>query len=166
MFRELLAVHGKTSILSLLVIGAVSAGILLSTHDPSPPPVLDIAVEHATPLRLGFAIASGKGRSIIELNHDGAETVGISVPQGWKRTEVRGAPIEAFMADEPTFGFVRWSLPPKAGIAFQAEATIERVVMHNPSGVPLQVRLTRVDLEKGTAAHETILIPDSPTQLW
>jgi hypothetical protein len=100
------------------------------------------------------------------MSHDAAETIYVSVPSDWSRREVKGASLADVIADQPTFGFTRWHLPPGTTISFALRRPPASILFHNPSGVPVQVRLTRVDIEEKTIDRMNILVKDAPVNLW
>ncbi|MDD5623856.1 MAG: hypothetical protein PHI23_04060 [Candidatus Peribacteraceae bacterium] len=126
----------------------------------------DIGVEHTGPLSLSLSLSKGEGSGIADIGQYGEETIAVSVPADWQRREVRGAPLASVTADPSTFGFTRWHLPPGTVISFGVPVSPASLILHNPSGVPLKVTLTRVDLEAQSVERDVVLVQESSVQLW
>lgn len=158
--------HARSAVLALLTLAAVA---LLALPGPTSAPGLteaNIAVEHARPLTLGVRVSETPGGGLLELSVQGEETAGVSLPETWVRIEVRGVPLAQVTADEPALGYVRWAIPTGAEVQFRLPSFPADATLHNPSLVPLEVRLTRVDLASGAATHEVRLVQGATAELW
>jgi hypothetical protein len=147
--------------LSFAFVGLVLTTIFALVTKSSAPQLLgtvEIAVEHPSPLTLTVELTRQQGKEIITLGHDAKEGIHLSVPEGWQRGEVRGAALSAFTAEPPTLGFRRWVVPASAAVTFHSDQAFEHMTIHNPSGVPVKIRYTGVDLDKQTADHEVYLL--------
>ncbi|UPA23023.1 hypothetical protein K8942_02310 [Candidatus Peribacteria bacterium] len=158
--------------LSKTLIGAFIPFVLIvffvmSTQKGIPDviPSLDIGVEHTQPMTLEMTVTKNDLLRMIDMKNDTLESIAISVPAGWKRGEVRNVPLKAVVADEPSFGYVRWTLPPHADVSFTSRQPFTQLNMHNPSGVPLKIRLTLVDLLKNTGEHQVYLVQEGSVKI-
>lgn len=155
---------------SLGLIALVALG-LASLSMPSlsamlKPNIIDIAVEHESPLSLSIEVGVRDAAGVIEFVTDTKETIQLSVPVAWKRREVRNVPIESVTSEAPSLGFTRWTLPPHAGISFSMTHAPESLVLHNPSGVQTKIDLTYVDVVTEEVHHEIVLLKDAMKKLW
>jgi hypothetical protein len=170
--RSPFTIHSVAAIASVVAVIIVSqrtfrASPSLFLAQVTPMENVEMGVEHASPLSLSLSISAQTGEGgIADMNHDAEETVYVSVPSDWTRREVRGAPLTDVIAEQPTFGFTRWHLPPGTTVSFAMERSPTSILFHNPSGVPVQVRLTRVDIEEKTIDRTNILVKDTPVHLW
>jgi hypothetical protein len=128
--------------------------------------VADIAFEHASPLAAHIRMSALKGESLIEVSHEGKETILVSVPEDWRRTEVRNVPLQSVTEEPPMLGYRRWTLPEGASVTYYSKDSPVNLLIHNPGRVPLKVRGIRVDLDTETTLQEIVLVHDEPTLLW
>ncbi len=152
-----------TAIVAALVLAMASAGNRMASVVQEP---AVIAVEHGTPLKLTLTVGEGKMPGMLDASHDGTGPVKLSVPSGWTLREVRNAALKDVPADPPSLGFTRWVLPPRAVLSFSLPAPPTGLTVMNPSGIPLHVTLTRVDLAKDTAEEETFLLTEESLRLY
>src|ERR1043166_5831035 len=90
------SLHGKVAFVTLgllILIGIGMAMPYIGTKNLMPT-VIDIGVEHTRPLTLSITLSEGTGRRLIDIQQGAAETIYLSTPQNWMRTEVRHATIE------------------------------------------------------------------------
>lgn len=156
-----LLTHGRILGLSLALIAVLGFHAAWS-RGRQEPLIPIVAVEHTFPLSLTLRLSMGGSTRLIDLKSDHSEALLISVPADWKRTEVRGAALQSVTAEPPALGYIRWRLPGRASVTFRTEGTWRRIAVNNPSGVPLTLRLTAVDLERETAEHDVIIVKDEP----
>lgn len=128
-------------------------------------PVTDIGIEHEKPLSLQFDIGVLQSASVIEILSESDETVRISLPASWDLREVRNVPIAKVTSDEPSFGFIRWELPARAGVSFRSPTNPGRLLLHNPSGVQLKAVARRADLETGLVESDAVLVLEGTGEL-
>lgn len=140
-----------------------------------------IGIEHSKPLALGIEMAQrtriippeepggpqshviyGQARLTLRSN----EETFISVPSSWKREEVRGPSITQVQGDDPQFGFTRWKMPPNVEVLFAVPQIPDHLLAQNPSGVPVKVTITRIDLDRETVEKDVKLIERRVTELW
>lgn len=126
---------------------------------------ITIAIEHGSPLSAQITVSKKGKQRLIEIGNDAVETMLLSVPEHWQRGEVRNAPLRAITSDTPEFGYVRWHVPPSAVVTFRGEGNWTALTVHNPTGVPLHIGLTTVDLDADTADHTAVLVKDGPVDV-
>jgi len=125
-----------------------------------------LGVEHTERLRLSLSVSRGKIPALLQVSHDGAETAFLSLPESWALQEVKNARIADVPADAPTFGFRRWHLPPGAILTLSIPSPPDGAVVNNPSRVPLELRVTRIDLLHQTTERDVYLTTDQPQKIW
>jgi hypothetical protein len=160
----ILSLHGKT-LLGSMVLLAFSAALLLhveGTHEAS---VVDLTVEHTTVFGLTLSLGNNETTHFIEMGNEGSSEIQVSVPEAWQRKEVRNVPLKSVVADAPGLGFVRWHLPAGAYVSYRTKEGWTSLVVHNPSAIPFKIRLTSIDLKKGTSDTNVILLKDKPVTL-
>lgn len=164
-----LTIHSIAAIAAVVAVFAVAQGTRHPsslTADLTNSAKVDMGVEHTRPFSLSLSLSTNTSSGIADVTHDATETIFLSVPSSWLRREVRGATLSSVQTDPSTFGYTRWHLPPHAVISFAILAPPSRILLHNPSGVPLQVRLTRVNLQTNQAERDNILIQEASVELW
>ena len=95
-----------------------------------------------------------------------SETIHLSLPEEWKRGEVRGVALADIGREDATFGFIRWALPTKAEVTYKLPSVPTSLLVHNPSGSSLKIELTTIDLTKETVEKNVILVSKTPALLW
>ncbi|MFA7681828.1 MAG: hypothetical protein WCX61_02240 [Candidatus Peribacteraceae bacterium] len=157
---------------ALVIVAATVSAVAISSLQraqvttQTEPVHAEIGVEHTLPLALQLDVSVLHGHGLLDVTHVGDENIALSVPEEWKRREVRNVPLQAVTADAPSFGFVRWHLPAGATVSFMLPRYPQTLLLHNPSNVELKVTMARVDLEKNTVERDVILIQNSPVTLW
>ncbi len=162
--------HGFLALSAVALVGVVAfqsgalvQGSVMQTEDPL---TADIAFEHQAPLAAHIKMSILKGEALIEVSHEGAETVFVSVPEHWRRSEVRDVPLHEVTSEPPMLGFTRWTLPAGATVTFYSLDAPTNVLVHNPGGMSLKVRGILVNLNKETTSQDIVLVQDEPTVLW
>jgi hypothetical protein len=165
---SMLAAHGKFAGLALLILIAWGSIQAVATFDPQPKPIdVDIGVEHQSPLAaISFASSTIGSTQWMDIGNGGSETLLVSVPASWVRTEVRDVPLASVTSEEPAFGYTKWTMPAGATVTFETEETWQSVTIHNPSEQPLRIRVTRVDLATNDATYEVYLATNRPVKIW
>lgn len=125
----------------------------------------EMGLEHAKPVTLSIALTVNGPRGVADIRHDALETVRVSLPSTWVRREVKGAPLSAVTAEDATFGFARWHIPPGVLISFDI-APPASLVLHHPSSIPAEIELTRVDLAQGSVERDIVLVQEGSQVLW
>lgn len=127
----------------------------------------DIAVEHSEPLGLSLTYTTKDHREgLFEIAHDGSGTILISLPENWTLREVRRALLSAVSQEAPQLGFIRWGIPAGATVSFRILDPPATATVHNPSGIPLKITLTRVDLAAQATRKDIYLVKDQPAKIW
>lgn len=166
--RTPLRAHGTATTVAVITILVVSTLGISTAHQKASltETVTDIGIEHQQPLSLSMEIGTLQNVAVVELLSESEEHIAISIPSHWIKSEVKHVPIKQVKADEPSFGFTRYHLPGFAGISFRVPEAPHTIVVHNPSGVPLKIDLTRVSLPDETVKRDVLLIHDSAMRLW
>jgi len=158
--------HGKIALVTLAFLAI--AGIYLfapAQESVQPGAVLDIGLEHAQPLTVSVSLTEGSTRSLVDVDMSSAETSYLTVPDGWHRSEVRRAAIASVTGEETEASMRRWTLPKNAGVSFSTDDPFRTLKIHNPSGVPVKIQLTRVNLAKKTSSYDVFLLKDGALEL-
>lgn len=160
--------HTYAALFGLVVLSALSVGemrdqsALLLTRS-----VADIGVEVSAPTTIELDFSLLRDNAVIDIGYgEGPPRISVSVPDAWIRREVRGAPLDAIQDEPPTFGFRRFSMPKGATLSFRADTAPETIILHNPTDIPLQVRLSHVDLEKDAFFRDVVLVQGASRTLW
>ena len=164
----MLAAHGKTAGLALLLLliwGGIHAA---ANYDAQHVPVdIEIGVEHQSPLAaLSFKGTTGGEKQLMDIGNESDETLQVSLPASWERTEVRNVPLASLTSEEPSFGYRKWQFPAGASVSFETNEPWKSVTVHNPSGIPLRIRVTKVNLHTEQAEFNVYLAKDKPVKVW
>ncbi|OGJ56215.1 hypothetical protein A3D88_02990 [Candidatus Peribacteria bacterium RIFCSPHIGHO2_02_FULL_52_16] len=163
-----LAVHATIAAAALggfLLLPLLSGEDLLSTIPATSP--AEIGVEHTMPATLALTLAvTDEAKGILEVSHDAAETVFVSLPETWILWEVRGKALADIKEDAPSFGFIRWHIPAGATLSFRLEEIPSSLSAENPSGVSLKIQLTTVDLVSEHVGRNVILVKNARAKIW
>lgn len=119
-----------------------------------------IAIEHEKAATVVLRLSMRGRVRLLDIASHTTEPLLVSVPQDWRRGEVRGVPLGAVTTEAPSFGFTRWTLPPRARVTFHTDGSWRSMTIENPSRVPLELRFTHVDLETERAVHDVVLVTD------
>ena len=151
-----------------MMIGGIGIVGLLQVYGDSPdPPVTHIGIEHVHPLTISVVLRTSGGKwGIIDFGSINDEIIFISLPDTWRRREVRNVPLNDVQADPPSFGFVRYAFPPQAIVSFIVPNIPDHLLLHNPSRVPIQLNLTNVNTATQEVKHDVILLQESPKEVW
>lgn len=125
-----------------------------------------IAIEHQQRSTVGITIRNLRELGSVVVQNTSGASIAISVPESWERQEVTGTALRDVTAEEPALGFRRWHLPGDAGITFGTPKRIDHLEIYNPTGVPLQILLKRVDIVTAETEQESILLQQSPTAVF
>lgn len=160
------------SLLTKTLIGALIPFLLVviyiaSTQHSAPreAPFIDIGVEHTQKGALTMMVTRNDISRLIEIGNDNAEAINLSVPDTWKRGEVRGATLSDVSSDPPSFGYVRWHIPAHATVVFATDHPFAHLKLHNPSGMLMQIHFTQVDLVSNTGTHDVYLVKDGSVEM-
>lgn len=154
-----------------LAATAVTAGMLWVRVTAFPADTADvpmeragIGIEHRQPLPVTILASRAGAQTRIELRHTGEETIRLSVPAQWQETEIRGAKMSD-VATGTAFGVRTYGLPPNVAIVFSAR-NVSGLDLYNPSRIPVNVLLKRIDDDAGFADESSVLIQESPSTIW
>jgi len=168
--RQGFTLHAAAAVAAIVAVVMLSQGALRDGASSLKADLLsgdrvEIGLEHTKPVTLSLSFTTNGSKGVADIRHDALETVYVSLPSSWAKREVGGVPLAAVTADPPALGFTRWSVPTGAVVSFDVTPP-ETILLHNPSGIPAEVKLTRVDLKQNLVERDIILIQDGSTLLW
>lgn len=156
----------KTLLAAFAVMFLLVLVVATGSKQPTPViPTLDIGVEHTGSSTLTITVTRNDTLRMIDIGNDGQSVMKVSVPQHWKRAEVRGIALKAVKEEPPSFQYVRFTFPPHADITFTSQLPFQHLRIQNPSGKLLKIRSTSVDLQKNTSAHDVYLLKEGSLEL-
>ncbi len=163
-----LRMHGILAMAAFVLLSIIALNTieLKASIVQKPQQIADIAIEHKESLSVRISMSMLHGQGILEIGHDGKETIQVSVPDSWERTEVRNTPIDMLKNESPMLGFVRWHFPPETTVTFRMMDAPDNVLIHNPNRVPLKLSYVYVDLETEEILQDIKLIKDESMTLW
>ncbi len=124
-----------------------------------------IGIEHTGNAAVTLTRTKDTQPQLIDIANEGTAVVRVSVPAAWQRGEVRGAPLASIAGEEPMFGYRRWHLPAGATLSFRNPLPWTGMKVHNPSGLPLRLRVVTVDLEMDTVQRDSYLLSNNTLTL-
>ncbi len=163
----MLTLHTRIALLTLLPIllwASVRFTQEQKAKDARDEPVL-IGIEHTGNAALTLTRTVDRRPQLFDVTNERSETIRISLPAEWERGEVRGAPLTSITADEAMFGYRRWHLPGGATLSFRNPLPGSGMTVHNPSGLPLRLRVVTVDLGGNTTQRASYLLSDQSITL-
>lgn len=125
-----------------------------------------IAIEHAESASIELDVSERNGAAILEFTNNSRSALMLSLPDSWKRREVRGARLDDVEQTSTGLGFVRWKLPAHATVSFLAQQMPAHLIAHHPSSSLLKIQLSRVNLASDSVTHDTILLQGEREDLW
>ncbi len=159
------ASHVKIGLLALCLALLIALPTSwLSRHAAPIAPSTTIALEHDQPVTLHVTRMASSGTNVIEVGFTGSGKVALHVPSSWKRMEVRGAPIDRVASEPQEWSFMKWTMPAGAIVRFEAPNP-GTLTLHNPSGVPVTVSTTTVNVRTGTREDEAFIVTTDPYTL-
>jgi len=126
----------------------------------------EMGMEHSKQLDLKIEVSKLKSIGLIIISQEGEEEVFISLPDSWKRKEVKFASLSETQGEPSSFGFTRWRFPQGAEITFSMPVFPDALLMHNPSSIPVKTSVTMVDLDTEKVERDIVLVKDSPARFW
>lgn len=148
-----------SAIALLLFLGVVEGGTFSTQKSAAKDRVpVTIGIEHAGPVSLATLFAKKEQIGYLSLTNRSNETIHVSVPSSWHRTEVTGAPLDQFVSSIPVFGFTRWTIPPYAGIKMLLPEAPSAVLFDSTSTYTAAVELSMVDLDTLTQSSRVVLV--------
>ena len=165
--RQHLGIH-------VVIASAVFLGVTALSNGPLKATILEwqtegrgaIAAEHKGSASLGLDVSTLQGTAIIDCVNEGEGTIYLSLPESWKRREVRNARLEDVTLVETGLGFTRWTLPAGATLSMTVPEAPRHMTLHHPSPGLLKVRLSRIDLEDDAVTRDTILVQGKEVEIW
>lgn len=153
--------HGKIAGLTLLTVllWAVTESRILQRASISPIQA-EIAVEHTGRARMTLHVSEGASVQVMEFINSSDEALKISMPETWRRTEVRGVPLAEVTGEDAALGFRRWTLPPGSTVQFDTTEPWQTLLVHHPASAVLNLRLTRVDVKTGMVERSAHLLDE------
>ena len=158
--------HLVAAIVGVAVVSVLAGGGTRARLQNGNGVTAEIAVEHARPIELSFAVSTKGGAGIVELAVTGEDETFVSVPEHWIRREVRGVPLAHVTAEPAALGFVRWKFPESAVVGFRMEDAPGSLLLFNPSRVPVKVSVSFIDLDTGDSARDVVLVQDEKVTVW
>jgi hypothetical protein len=155
------SLHGKTFLASLVLVLFAGSMIVRLQEDAGGESSQTLTVEHGASFGLGIAIGENETLKLLEIANQGEETIHITVPEDWRRTEVRNVPLASVAPSAPGLGYVRWTLPASASVSFRSPKTWGDLTVQNASKIPFKILLTKVELETGRTEKDVILVKDA-----
>jgi len=121
-------------------------------------PPATIGIEHDRPLQLSVLIARKERAGYASFVNQSDETIHLSVPSLWMRSEVTGVPLAQVTSDIPVFGFTRWTLPAHAGIKMLLPQAPESLFFDSVSSSTAAIDLQTINLTNLTADSRVVLL--------
>lgn len=164
-----LGTHLGSATVALLTAGVVLFGgnvlALLTPADTPETAILTLA--YTKPLSLSFSVGLTDGGGVLDIaQKDGIETVHITLPADWERSEVAGADLDDASSTPLSAHWTSWELPPSSRLRFLAPRLPAHAELSLPSGVPLSLTIIRADLDHGTTVRSERLLQESRVTLW
>lgn len=157
------ASHVKIGFLALclaLLLGVPAA--ILSGVGRNAPRETAVAVEHVAPATMRVARLASSGTNVYDVTITGSGLLAVHLPRSWTRVELRGATLDRMPGEPQEWDYVRWTMPSGATARFEAPDP-GRVLLHNPSGIPLTV--TTVNLRDGARDEDARIVTNEPYPL-
>ncbi len=157
-----------TSAIAVLLI----LGILDRTFSTQPSKAAEvlsatIGVEHEGAITLSVVVARKANAGYTSITNQSNETIHVSVPSQWKRSEVTGVPLSQVTQDIPVFGFARWTLPAHAGIKMLMDDAPTTLFFDSTSATTAAIDLQTIDLTTLSASSKVVLLQKQVlVQLW
>ncbi len=138
---------------------------LLITPESIETTVLTLA--YTKPLALSVSVGTRAGGGIVDIAQDGGnETIHVTVPADWQRTEVSGATLEDASATPLSIHWTSWRLPAATRLRFAVPTLPPHAALSLPSALPISLTVTKIDLIAGTTSQSSVLVKDSEAPLW
>lgn len=165
--RRHLAIH-------IVIASAVFIGVTTLSNGPLKATILEwqtegrvsIAAEHADSAAIALEMSTLAGNAIVDVRNESATAVLLSLPDAWRRREVRGARLEDSAPTETGLGYIRWTLPPNVTLSFSVPEAPKHLTLHHPSPGLLKMRVSRVDLRTDTVQRDTVLVQGKEAEIW
>ncbi len=169
----------RTQVVTHLTIAASAIAVLLvlSSFDPvtfSTMPgkaetshATQIGLEYDAPMKVEMLFARKNGAGYLSISNPTSRPLNISVPDSWRRTEVRGAPLTDFTSQPPEFGFRRWTMPAETGMSMILPTVPDDILFMSPSEPTAAITVRSVDVLSGEQFINVVLLNKQvETALW
>jgi len=159
--------HSFIALTALLIaVATATTKIVFGSLTGAVTATADIGVEHDSPAILTMTIGrNAAGGGLVEMTHQSPKELWVSLPKSWELSEVRRGEVADLAQNEPSFGFVRYKLPPDVIAAFTATKIPDRLKLHNASPPSLSVRITTIDLPLKRVRQDVLLVKEQPTTI-
>lgn len=160
--RSLLGIQlviAGSAITVLLFLGVIQQSIFATNRSSAAEitPVT-IGIEHQTPIKLSVVFARKDTAGYVALQNNSDETIHLSLPSSWHRTEVMGASIADITSEIPVFGFVRWKIPAHSGMRMLLPSAPSRVFFDSRSEAIASIEMQMIDLKTLSSTKRVTLI--------
>lgn len=153
----------------LLFLGVIQQSIF-STGRSSAAEVtpVTIGIEHVTPVKIGVVFARKDKAGYVALQNNSDETIYLSLPSVWHRTEVMGVTLADVTSEIPVFGFVRWKMPAHSGMRMLLPSAPSSVFFDSRSEAIASIEMQMIDLSTLSSTKRVALIQKEGAlvQLW
>lgn len=153
------SIHGKSLLLGLLLLGALSALLSRQPVAPQSQPAT-MVIEHAGGTKIGMVLTTKSGSGLLDITVKSREKVFVSVPDAWRLTQVRGAPLSSIEQGQSAMGFARIGAPPAVTLTFYCPSSPAAVTVMNAPALAMEVSLERISLETGSVRKQSKLFTD------
>lgn len=153
------SIHGKSLLLGLVLLGALSALLSRQPVAPQAQPAT-MVIEHAGGTKIGMVLTTKSGSGLLDLTVRSTDKVFVSVPDAWSLAQVRGAPLASIEQGQSVMGFRRVGAPPAVTLTFYCPSSPGAVTVMNPPGLPMEVSLERISLETSSVRSQSKLFTD------
>ncbi len=154
------SIHGKTLLATLILVLFFGAVVWSGEEDAGG--TIDLTIEHSAPFSLTLSIGKRGEQRLLEVGNEGNQTIAVTLPESWERREVRNVPLASVVSHAPALGYAQWQLPPGALVSYRTMQPWQTIVLHNPSAIPLTIRLKKIDIATGKTDQDVILMKDKP----
>lgn len=164
-----LGTHLGSALIALLTAGVVLFGgnvLALLTPVEGPETVI-LTLAYTKPLSLTMAVGARADGGVIDISQEhGTETIHLTLPADWERSEVSGAALEEATFSPLSAHWTSWKLPAESRLRFLVPDLPEHAELSLPSGVPLSLTVTKADLAAGTSVRTERLLQENRVPLW
>lgn len=126
-----------------------------------------IGLEYTKPATVTMMIARKSGAGLVTITNTSDSAIKMSLPQHWGRMEVKGGLLSDVIAELPSFGYVRWTIPGNVTVTYSASEVPTTINFESPSSMTAAIHLTTVDLPSNDAQSKVVLLQKKASvQLW
>lgn len=162
------AIIAGSAICVMLLLGAIERGIFITKESSAEDAVPSaIGLEYNAPLSMSMLFARKENAGYVSITNQSNETIHLSLPSSWTRTEVTGASLKDVTQEIPFFGFTRWTLPGKAGIKLLMPSAPDAIFFDPVSLSTAAIDLKTIDLTTVSASNRVVLVQKQTlVKLW